>query len=353
MVDSTRSASPGRPAGRSGTRGWGAGEAGRLGKPRPREAHGLAERPHGLSDMNGSGPDAPDVASGRAWIVESTIYNRAVEVVTRIGRLEEAHRRPRQRGRRVLRRRRLLAGRGPGGACARRPGPRRNGGLAGARDGRARRGRRRRSRDRHPSRDDRDRRARARGLSGELDATAATTARASSTRSSWRSPPTAATRSCCPAPTPTTSGIGGRGCAPPRSIASSIRCSRAGSARTRSGRSPARSASRAPRSRPRRASPRASRTGRPSSPRSCGRSTAPSRRSRRLASESCAFVITATSAASSLQATSSPLRWPAPAPVVDAVRAAGYAEVEISREPFRSGSLNAPFVGRLAARSAV
>jgi len=42
-----------------------------------------------------------------------------------------------------------------------------------------------------------------------------------------------------------------------------------------------------------------------------------------------------------------------PAAVVDAVRAAGYAEVEISPEPFRSGSLNAQFVGRLAARSAV
>jgi pyridinium-3,5-biscarboxylic acid mononucleotide sulfurtransferase len=41
------------------------------------------------------------------------------------------------------------------------------------------------------------------------------------------------------------------------------------------------------------------------------------------------------------------------AAVVDAVRAAGYAEVEISPEPFRSGSLNAQFVGRLAARSAV
>ncbi len=48
-----------------------------------------------------------------------------------------------------------------------------------------------------------------------------------------------------------------------------------------------------------------------------------------------------------------PLALARPAPVVDAVRAAGYSEVEISREPFRSGSLNAPFVGRLAARSAV
>ena len=48
-----------------------------------------------------------------------------------------------------------------------------------------------------------------------------------------------------------------------------------------------------------------------------------------------------------------PLALARPAPVVDAVRAAGYAEVEISREPFRSGSLNAPFVGRLAARSGV
>jgi uncharacterized protein len=35
-------------------------------------------------------------------------------------------------------------------------------------------------------------------------------------------------------------------------------------------------------------------------------------------------------------------------PVVAAVREAGYAEVEISEEPFRSGSLNAAFVGRLA-----
>jgi uncharacterized protein len=42
-----------------------------------------------------------------------------------------------------------------------------------------------------------------------------------------------------------------------------------------------------------------------------------------------------------------------PGEVVDAVRSAGYAEVEISPEPFRSGSLNAHFVGRLAARSAV
>ena len=33
--------------------------------------------------------------------------------------------------------------------------------------------------------------------------------------------------------------------------------------------------------------------------------------------------------------------------VVDAVRDAGYAEVEIDAEPFRSGSLNAVFVGRL------
>jgi len=30
------------------------------------------------------------------------------------------------------------------------------------------------------------------------------------------------------------------------------------------------------------------------------------------------------------------------------VRAAGYVGVEISEEPFRSGSLNAAFVGRLA-----
>ena len=37
------------------------------------------------------------------------------------------------------------------------------------------------------------------------------------------------------------------------------------------------------------------------------------------------------------------------AAVVEAVRGAGYAEVEISEEPFRSGSLNAAFVGRLAA----
>jgi len=37
------------------------------------------------------------------------------------------------------------------------------------------------------------------------------------------------------------------------------------------------------------------------------------------------------------------------AQVVAAVRGAGYAEVEISEEPFRSGSLNVAFVGRLAA----
>jgi uncharacterized protein len=37
-----------------------------------------------------------------------------------------------------------------------------------------------------------------------------------------------------------------------------------------------------------------------------------------------------------------------PAPVVEAVRAAGYARVEIDPEPFRSGSLNAVFVGSLA-----
>ena len=36
-----------------------------------------------------------------------------------------------------------------------------------------------------------------------------------------------------------------------------------------------------------------------------------------------------------------------PAPVIAAVRAAGYKEAEISEEPFRSGSLNAAFVGRL------
>ena len=36
------------------------------------------------------------------------------------------------------------------------------------------------------------------------------------------------------------------------------------------------------------------------------------------------------------------------AAVVGAVRSAGYARVEISEEPFRSGSLNAAFVGRLA-----
>ena len=35
--------------------------------------------------------------------------------------------------------------------------------------------------------------------------------------------------------------------------------------------------------------------------------------------------------------------------VIAAVRAAGYREVEIDREPFRSGSLNAVFVGRLGA----
>ena len=39
------------------------------------------------------------------------------------------------------------------------------------------------------------------------------------------------------------------------------------------------------------------------------------------------------------------------AAVVDAVRSAGYADVEISEEPFRSGSLNASFVGRLAPRA--
>jgi uncharacterized protein len=38
-----------------------------------------------------------------------------------------------------------------------------------------------------------------------------------------------------------------------------------------------------------------------------------------------------------------------PSAVIAAVRAAGYAEVEISEEPFRSGSLNAAFVGHLAA----
>jgi uncharacterized protein len=38
-----------------------------------------------------------------------------------------------------------------------------------------------------------------------------------------------------------------------------------------------------------------------------------------------------------------------PGAVVAAVRGAGYARVEISEEPFRSGSLNAAFVGRLAA----
>jgi uncharacterized protein len=48
-----------------------------------------------------------------------------------------------------------------------------------------------------------------------------------------------------------------------------------------------------------------------------------------------------------------PLALARPAAVVAAVRAAGYAEVEISREPFRSGSLNAPFLGRLAARSGI
>jgi uncharacterized protein len=46
-----------------------------------------------------------------------------------------------------------------------------------------------------------------------------------------------------------------------------------------------------------------------------------------------------------------PLALAQPDPVVDAVRGAGYAEVEISPEPFRSGSLNAQFVGRLAAVS--
>jgi pyridinium-3,5-biscarboxylic acid mononucleotide sulfurtransferase len=44
-----------------------------------------------------------------------------------------------------------------------------------------------------------------------------------------------------------------------------------------------------------------------------------------------------------------PLALARPAPVIAAVRGAGYAEVEISREPFRSGSLNAAFVGRLSA----
>jgi pyridinium-3,5-biscarboxylic acid mononucleotide sulfurtransferase len=47
-----------------------------------------------------------------------------------------------------------------------------------------------------------------------------------------------------------------------------------------------------------------------------------------------------------------PLALARPAPVIAAVRGAGYAEVEISREPFRSGSLNAAFVGRLSASSA-
>jgi pyridinium-3,5-biscarboxylic acid mononucleotide sulfurtransferase len=47
-----------------------------------------------------------------------------------------------------------------------------------------------------------------------------------------------------------------------------------------------------------------------------------------------------------------PLALARPAPVIAAVREAGYAEVEISREPFRSGSLNAAFVGRLSASSA-
>jgi uncharacterized protein len=41
----------------------------------------------------------------------------------------------------------------------------------------------------------------------------------------------------------------------------------------------------------------------------------------------------------------------APEEVVDAVRRAGYARAEIAPEPFRSGSLNMTFTGRLAARS--
>lgn len=47
-----------------------------------------------------------------------------------------------------------------------------------------------------------------------------------------------------------------------------------------------------------------------------------------------------------------PLALARPAPVIAAVRGAGYAEVEISREPFRSGSLNAAFVGRLTVSGA-
>jgi uncharacterized protein len=41
----------------------------------------------------------------------------------------------------------------------------------------------------------------------------------------------------------------------------------------------------------------------------------------------------------------------APAAVLEAVRSAGYADAEISREPFRSGSLNMTFSGRLARSS--
>jgi hypothetical protein len=73
MVDSRRSASLGR---RSAAPGRKAGAQTMLDASVSlglAKCTAVSERPPGLSDRDGSGPDTPAGAAGRAWIVESAI----------------------------------------------------------------------------------------------------------------------------------------------------------------------------------------------------------------------------------------------------------------------------------------
>ena len=109
---------------------------------------------------------------------------------------------------------------------------------------------------------------------------------------------------CCREPTPTMPATGDPACARPRSTASAIRCSRPGSARTRSGRSRAGWASRAPTSRPRPAWRRGCRTEPRSAQRRSRASTAPKLAYGRWVIGSCASATTASSAGSNSRPTS-------------------------------------------------